>query len=520
MSRCAHRLAYLGLLLLAPPETASAQEARTAKQAHNQAIIIPEGTPWEKLVPPAPASAAKAWRFVEELDEVPEIALHDPLPATLSKEAAQKEIAVLVAKIRAINRPQSPSPGSSGTAWNPGYTNFPRALHKQRPDLSGLPIRIFGVDELRWIPRSNRHLPEEIDDIREKLVPTSLRGGALGGAASPEDTSAAPMPQDYGAVAYERSSPREKKPATDKLSAKDDAALDARVRAAVQILFPMHEEGRMTLVQQLLAIPHRRASEELARMAIFAPEASVRSVAIRGLKVRRERDFEVALLRGLNYPWPTAVERAADAIIALGSPRLLAQVTAFLEYEPRFDFIPTGKGKELVAQVREVVKLNHHRNCLLCHPPAKPRDDEGGRAMVGRIPSPAEPLPPPSLYYAPVDPDRTVRFDRTYLRQDFSLLLPVADPGPWPREQRFDFLVRTRTLSERETAELRAVIAVLPRSPSHRAALRALARSTGLKDVEPTREAWTEALKEWRPNFNWSAAPWAAVADTWGGLPE
>src|SRR5262249_29681212 len=162
----AHRLACLGLLFLPIPERVSAQQATPAKGIDKQAIVIPDGTPWEKLVPPGPASAAKAWTFVEDLDEVPEIALHDPLPATLSKEASPREIAALVAKIRAINRPLPFVPGSSGTSRYPGYTNFPTALHKHRPDLSGLPLRIFGVDEHWWTPRSNGHLFVEIDDIR------------------------------------------------------------------------------------------------------------------------------------------------------------------------------------------------------------------------------------------------------------------------------------------------------------------------------------------------------------------
>jgi len=86
--------------------------------------------------------------------------------------------------------------------------------------------------------------------------------------------------------------------------------------------------------------------------------------------------------------------------------------------------------------------------------------------------------------------------DVTYLRQDFSLLQPVADADPWPQMQRFDFLVRTRTLSEEEAQSYRDKLQ--PRepgvlSPYHRAALAALRELTG-RDTEPTPQAWRRLL--------------------------
>ena len=44
-----------------------------------------------------------------------------------------------------------------------------------------------------------------------------------------------------------------------------------------------------------------------------------------------------------------------------------------------------------------------------------------------------------------------VRADVTYLTQDFSVMQPVIDHGPWPDMQRFDFFARTRPLTEEET---------------------------------------------------------------------
>ncbi len=56
------------------------------------------------------------------------------------------------------------------------------------------------------------------------------------------------------------------------------------------------------------------------------------------------------------------------------------------------------------------------------------------------------------MYYSPSAPDIVVRADATYPRQDFSMLLKVADAEPWPEMQRFDYLVRTRVPTESEAA--------------------------------------------------------------------
>ena len=50
---------------------------------------------------------------------------------------------------------------------------------------------------------------------------------------------------------------------------------------------------------------------------------------------------------------------------------------------------------------------------------------------------------------------RIVRADVTYLRQDFSLMQPVANPPKdWPKYQRFDYLTRLRWLDPAEAVHL------------------------------------------------------------------
>jgi hypothetical protein len=85
-----------------------------------------------------------------------------------------------------------------------------------------------------------------------------------------------------------------------------------------------------------------------------------------------------------------------------------------------------------------------------------------------------------------------VRVDVTYLRQDFSMMLRVADAAPWPASQRFDFVARTRILKDDEVKAYRDKFdklepGALP--PNQKAALAALRELTG-KDAAPTAEAW------------------------------
>jgi hypothetical protein len=76
-------------------------------------------------------------------------------------------------------------------------------------------------------------------------------------------------------------------------------------------------------------------------------------------------------------------------------------------------------------------------------------------------------------------------------------MLAVADANPWPEMQRFDFLVRTRVLSDEEATAYREKLK--PRevgefSPYQRAALAAL-RELTRRDTEPTPKAWRRLLK-------------------------
>ena len=146
---------------------------------------------------------------------------------------------------------------------------------------------------------------------------------------------------------------------------------------------------------------------------------------------------------------------------------------------------PFGAARRPARKVRPSARrqklINHHRNCLVCHPPAGSSTSRDRSGLVARVPSPEEPLPPMSsrVYYDGRDGLPMIRANETYLRQDFTVMQVVTDHGNWPSQQRFDFLVRTRPLTAQEI-RVRTVSrsnADVP-SPHHRAVLDALTRLT------------------------------------------
>jgi hypothetical protein len=185
----------------------------------------------------------------------------------------------------------------------------------------------------------------------------------------------------------------------------------------------------------------------LTGRALFDAEPTVRVAAIEALRKRSKNEVRQLLLYGLRHPWPAAAEHAAEALVALNDQDARPALATLLA-EPNFTapFTPEGEKK---PTVRELVRVNHLKNCLLCHEPSAGRRE----ALTGFVPVPGQALPPE--YYASrasKDDDVFVRADIVYVRQEFSVTLPVADAKPWPERQRFDFVVRTRPATEEEIA--------------------------------------------------------------------
>jgi hypothetical protein len=274
---------------------------------------------------------------------------------------------------------------------------------------------------------------------------------------------------------------------------RDPVAVQARIAALMQMLVTESHLKRLELVSYLGGLSHPEAGRALARLAIYDPEMKVREAAGDALKRRPDAEYVDILIGGLRYPWFEVAENAADAIVRLRRYDLLPLLVDVLdEPDPRAPMLKPGSWDTFV--VREVVRINHNRNCLLCHAPADAVATDSD-VLTSPIPVPGEELTS-GRYERQRETRSLIRVDVTYLRQDFSRLLPVDNAHPWPTMQRYDFLIRERTLTVEETAAFRAAMrqgSPGPQSPQRRAVLRALQRLTGA-DAGFTSRAWRQML--------------------------
>jgi hypothetical protein len=487
---------------------------------------IKANTPLKDLLPPAPKVEKPSGPLLsDDLTRVPEVKFQAPTRDASSEEAL-KRTAHQIAKINHLNKKKT--------------DGFVEALLSERRDLAGLPMAMG--DACRTKGERSRQFAAAVALVRQTLQgpvakATALRETTRARAlrdverAAVEDRelrlktkadqavgSAPAAPTNFVAVAGEllRQVPDGDGPtegfweryaancaAADKEMSRTDRELRehvtlARIAALMQILAPEAPSVRLGLVKHLSTISHAEATKALARLAIFSTEGEVREAAVDALKVRRERDYTDVLVQGLRYPWPAVARRAGEAIVKLERNDLVPQLLDVLEAPDPRSPVLQEVGKKQVPMVRELVRVNHHQSCLLCHSPGND-NKVSGDAVTAAVPLPTDPLPTPQEggYQQNPSPDVLVRVDVTYLRQDFSVYQAVADAAPWPELQRFDFLVRTRELTEEEAAAYKEKLEKRePGTPSpyQRAALAALRDLTG-KDAEPTAEAWRKLLK-------------------------
>jgi hypothetical protein len=274
------------------------------------------------------------------------------------------------------------------------------------------------------------------------------------------------------------------------------------VPAMLQLL--THEDApvRMMLVEMLADIPERPATVALAQRAVFDLDAQVRETAIKALEKRKAEDYRPVLLRGLRYPWVPAAEHTAEALVALKDKGAVPNLVSLLDQ-------PDPAGPQLHARskrtfVQEVVRINHVTNCVMCHPPAATGTEPclgvdpilglapGGKCNPTQVTVGGQLLATPGAngYRRQVASSTPLllRGDITFLRQDFSVNLPVAGPAMPP--VRFDYVVRTVVLSPKEVALRKERVADQPTNyPQRDAVLFALRHLTG-KDEGPTTIAW------------------------------
>jgi hypothetical protein len=192
----------------------------------------------------------------------------------------------------------------------------------------------------------------------------------------------------------------------------------------------------------LRELPVSAACESLVRWAVFDTDAEVRAAAVDALRDRDRAEVTRLLVPYLRYPWPRAVEHACEALVALRCREAVPYLAAaYTRPDPDAPFVVDLPGQGGTWFRREVVRVNHLKNCLLCHAPSVKSTD----LIQAAAPDQTRPLPPPTspTYYNSASAF-LVTAGTTYLRQDFSVTQPVASPGPWPAHQRFDYMVAVR----------------------------------------------------------------------------
>lgn len=412
----------------------------------------------------------------EDLTKVPEIAFGESLSKDLPKLKGLEAMAFAMAKMNHLNAKKR--------------DGFVLALLEQRSDLRGLPF-LMG-DECRTNQEQARVFAKAADTAN--LLNLAIKQISVGDKEKERFTFQTAL----GEVVLDMQMSHVMNSVFMEMPiVKKELRQRATVAAVTQVFMPEPADVRAGLAKHLATVPHIDATKALAKLAIFSAEHEVREAAIEGLKLRRERDYTDILMSGFRYPLPAVAKRAAEALIKLERKDLLGKlIDVFEAPDPRLPVIENRDGKE-VTFVREMVKINHHRNCLLCHAPGNTENTPEGVLKVA-VPLSSEPLPKPAeggYQSTPTPiPDIVVRLDMTYLRQDFSLMMPVADAHPWPEMQRFDFLVRTRELTPAETKSYVEENEPGRLSPYHRAALFALRELTG-RDTEPTPAAWRKLLR-------------------------
>jgi hypothetical protein len=251
-----------------------------------------------------------------------------------------------------------------------------------------------------------------------------------------------------------------------------------RIPALMQVVMAKPEKNRRMLARHLADVTGKQASEALARIALFDPDPDVRRQSIRALEHRPAAEYRLALLNGFASPWPVIAEHAAEALAALKRTETVPALLAILDGpDPR---TPYPKGAGPARFVKEVVRVNHKINCLMCHPPSF-RTSDPARAPVPPL---REPVQKGFGYGAQpskkavVVKETFIRADITYLKQDYSVTLAINASGVLEGEQRYDLFVRERFATP---ADLAAALVRKTAGPTgqQKAALFALRELTG-----------------------------------------
>jgi HEAT repeat protein len=469
----------------------------------------PAPSPAPAAAPAAPPKAPTARRARSEADLLKEL-------------AGVPEVGLTPPEVRPLVQAWMAAFKNTYDETNSGLFYEPLPLLLQRPDLVQLPLRQGRATRITGREAAHlESLSERLHGYLDRL--TAANCGAchtvdlrldvqrLAGHASEPPADLAPL----------RKLLHEEKEGKRQVWRRPEA-----VAALQQILMPESAPYRKLLVELLDEIGGKRAVTYLAQRAVFDLSPEVRRQAVEALRKRPKEEYRKALLTALRYPWPPAAEHAAAALVAVKDQEAVPYLVSLLKEPDPSGPVKLHNGRFVVPQV---VRLRHTFNCLTCHPPAaKPNEPVPGAVpgahfrrvvFVKRPPSPLEraALAPVTDAVArgrvsscllksvqaslttPVEVEKApvfVRGDITFLRQDFSVQLPMAAPDvAQPVGVRFDYVVCRRLVPRQEAERLRELCDGRPTYPQREAVLRALRELTG-KDAGYTTEAWRQLYPE------------------------
>ena len=254
-----------------------------------------------------------------------------------------------------------------------------------------------------------------------------------------------------------------------------------------QILQVQHRRDRLELINTLKGADNSTAIELLAKRSKYDLSADVRLAATHALAESPRDQYRAELLAGLAYPWHVVAQHSAEALVRLDDKEAIPELvemldlphpTAPVEIEPDKFVQPT------------LVAINHMRNCLLCHAPSLSLKD----IATAAVPNWDRPIP--ISPYESSDPDFiSVRADITYLKQDFSVVQPVVNHGPWPSKQRFDYVVQQTPMKRSKVNRTKKQIAK-SKNLNREAIVFALKKLSNLSPEDNSSESWKAILKQ------------------------
>lgn len=384
-------------------------------------VVVPPATP-----PPAPIQPLPSWSEKELLADLlatgVELDLHSGKPSLMQARADVRKVASefklygerfdrrrqFQKRIR-VN-PGDTLPGEKELVEDIGQKPVAEHLIEEwvaaRPDLEGLPLRLgdscnLPPNEASTLMRVSRmSLAHRMRLNAAAKVPEVMRKGQADAAATTlvEDTS-----------------------------------------AIVQVLQCEEKDVRARMIKLLSLKDEEESRAAIADRALFDVSPEIRELAIHMLKLEPAEAVRKRLVDGFDHVWKPVAVNAANALVELDDELSLDDLRSKLNVPGPHSPYKDANGR---WKIRELVRVNHLRNCLMCHAPVVDKS----QSFAAIVPEPGRELP--RMYYGDGSP--SVRPDVTYITQDFSVMHELRDQKPWPDRQRFDYFVRERTLDQAE----------------------------------------------------------------------